>query len=328
MTELPVIDLKDFLNQSKLSSKVATEIREACIQYGFFYIRNHGIDETLQEQLETISREFFALPLSEKMKIHMSLGGSAWRGYFPIGEELTSGQPDLKEGLYFGEELTADHPLVKAKTPLHGSNLFPNYPEALQTTVLNYIQAMTKLGHQLMEAVSLSLGLAPNYFNQNYTSHPFTLFRIFHYPATNSRQQWGVGEHTDYGVLTILKQDDIGGLQVKSNNLWVEAPPIPNTFVCNIGDMLERITGGLYLSTPHRVLNTSGKSRLSFPFFFDPNFKAKVATIPSLPKTSADYQRWDHKSVYDFEGNYEEYILEKVSKVFPELDRRVKKKED
>ena len=167
----------------------------------------------------------------------MELGGRAWRGYFPVGDELTSGKPDLKEGIYFGSELTADHPKVKAKLPMHGSNLFPDNPTELATTVLNYIEAMTKLGKQLMIGLSLSLGLEADYFNQNYTSDPLTLFRIFNYPNRDAsaikNELWGVGEHTDYGVLTILKQDDTGGLQVKTKNGWIDAPPVPNTFVCN-----------------------------------------------------------------------------------------------
>ena len=100
--------------------------------------------------------------------------------------------------------------------------------------------------------------------------------------------QWGVGEHSDYGLLTILWQDDVGGLQVKTREGWVDAPPLPRSFVCNIGDMLDRMTGGLYLSTPHRVaLNTSGRDRLSMPFFFDPHFEARVRPIEGLAASAA-----------------------------------------
>ena len=105
------------------------------------------------------------------------------------------------------------------------------------------------------------------------------LFRIFNYPASE-QDTWGVGEHTDYGLLTILKQDDAGGLEVKSGSNSINAPPVPHSFVCNIGDMLDRMTSGVYRSTPHRVRNMSGRDRLSFPFFFDPNFDAIVETVP------------------------------------------------
>ena len=129
-----------------------------------------------------------------------------------------------------------------------------------------------------MRGVALSLGLAEDYFAAGYTADPTVLFRIFHYPpAPPASDDWGVGEHTDYGLLTLLAQDRHGGLQVHAGTGWVEAPPIPGTFVCNIGDMLDRLTGGLYRSTPHRVKNVSGRERLSFPFFFDPRLGRRGA---------------------------------------------------
>src|SRR5207245_1895511 len=120
------------------------------------------------------------------------------------------------------------------------------------------------------------------------TSDPTILFRIFHYPATANASpggdagSWGVREHTDYGLLTILLQDDTGGLQVRSRSGWVDVPPSTDAFVCNLGDMLERMTGGDYLSTPHRVRNMSDRGRLSFPFFFDPAWDAVVRPVPAV----------------------------------------------
>ncbi len=135
---------------------------------------------------------------------------------------------------------------------------------------------------------------------------------------------WGVGEHTDYGVLTILAQDDAGGLQVRSRSRWIEAPPIPGSFVCNIGDMLDRMTGGRYRSTPHRVQNRARRDRLSLPFFFDPNFHAEVRPIERGKTVSEDKdQRWDRASVHAFQGTYGDYLLGKVAKVFPQLRREV-----
>lgn len=319
MNQLPIININALTGERNDRRSVAEQIRKACCDCGFFYVIGHGVDEALQQRLETLSRLFFALPLETKMEIRMALGGRAWRGYFPVGDELTSGQPDLKEGIYFGAELGADHPLVKAETPMHGANLFPASPAELRETVLEYMAAMTELGHTLMAGIALSLGLEESYFADRYTADPLTLFRIFNYPAGNGAS-WGVGEHTDYGLLTILKQDDSGGLQVKSKEGWVEAPPIEHTFVCNIGDMLDRMTGGLYRSTPHRVRNQSSRDRLSFPFFFDPNFNAEVKAIPMGIQINDDRQdRWDQASVHDFSGTYGDYLLSKVSKVFPQL---------
>lgn len=323
MNQLPIININALTGERNDRRSVAEQIRKACCDCGFFYVIGHGVEEALQQRLENLSRQFFAQPLETKMEIQMALGGRAWRGYFPVGDELTSGQPDLKEGIYFGAELGPDHPLVKAETPMHGANLFPAYSPALRETVLEYMAAMTELGHTLMAGIALSLGLEESYFADRYTADPLTLFRIFNYPAGNGAS-WGVGEHTDYGLLTILKQDDSGGLQVKSKNGWLDAPPIENTFVCNIGDMLDRMTGGLYRSTPHRVRNTSSGDRLSFPFFFDPNFNAEVKAIQIGTQIDDDRQeRWDKTSVHEFSGTYGDYILSKVSKVFPQLQREV-----
>lgn len=320
MKSLPVINISSLIKQT--DKVAAAQIGQACREIGFFYIVGHGVDESLQQRLETLSRQFFAQNLATKLDTRMSKGGRAWRGYFPVGGELTSGQPDVKEGIYFGAELEESHPLVKAGTPMHGANLFPaNLPE-FRATVLEYIAAMTGLGHALMRGIALSLGLEEGYFADRYTADPLVLFRIFNYPPPSNDAQWGVGEHTDYGLLTILKQDDAGGLEVKTKSGWIAVPPIPNSFVCNIGDMLDRMTGGLYKSTPHRVRNVSGRARLSFPFFFDPNFHAEVKPI-ALPSRDDKDERWDRASVHKFKGTYGEYLLGKVTKVFPELRQTV-----
>src|SRR5262245_47707040 len=206
---LPVIDLSGFDADPDRRRAIATHIGAASRMHGFFYVSGHGIAPALFERLERLSRAFFALPLQEKMRIEMACGGRAWRGYFPVGNELTSGVPDRKEGLYLGTELAADHPLVRAETPVHGPNLFPDI-EGFRTTVLDFIDAVTGLGHRLMAAIALSLDLPEDYFARRYTADPLILFRIFNYPAPASSKVgvWGVGEHTDYGLLTMLVQDE------------------------------------------------------------------------------------------------------------------------
>jgi isopenicillin N synthase-like dioxygenase len=330
--QVPIIDIGPLVAPGAAAGErraVADALGDACRDAGFFYVVGHGVDSALQNRLETLSRQFFALDVKTKMDIAMEKAGRAWRGYFPVGNELTSGKPDLKEGLYFGSELGPDHPDVKSGLPLHGANLFPAAVPDLQSVVLKYIQVMTDLGHTLMAGLSLSLGLEESYFHARYTADPLVLFRIFNYPAPATPAQlqetWGVGEHTDYGVLTILRQDDSGGLEVKSTRGWVAAPPVPGSFVCNIGDMLDRMTGGLYRSTPHRVRNSSGKARLSWPFFFDPNFHAEVKPVPAAAnaqaRTGAE-DRWDRANVHAFQGTYGDYLLQKVGKVFPDLKRQ------
>lgn len=325
---LPIINISSLVACTDQRTTVAGQIARACRDAGFFYIIGHGVDESLQERLEDLSRYFFAQPLDAKLALRMERGGRAWRGYFPVGGELTSGKPDLKEGLYFGTELDDKHPLVQSGTPMHGANLFPKIP-FFRETVLEYIAAMTRLGHRLMEGIALSLDLNEEYFAERYTADPLVLFRIFNYPpqpdSSFEEENWGVGEHTDYGLLTILKQDKAGGLQVKSRSGWINAAPVPGSFVCNIGDMLDRMTGGLYRSTAHRAKNHSQSDRLSFPFFFDPNFNAEVKPIVLNRKIDDDSnERWHRASVHEFSGTYGDYLLGKVSRVFPHLRSKMR----
>ena len=325
----PVIDIDPLVRVSDGRQQVAEQIGAACREHGFFCIVGHGVDEGLQIRLEALARRFFARPLEEKMEIRMARGGKAWRGYFPPKGELTSGKPDLKEGLYFGNELDGRHPKVRKGVPMHGRNLFPDDMPAFREVVLAYMEALTGVGHHLMRGVSRSLGLPGSYFAEHYTGDPLILFRIFHYPAPGPAEQaeglWGVGEHTDYGLLTILKQDEVGGLQIKTGEGWIDAPVVPGAFICNIGDMLDRLTRGLYRSTPHRVRSPAQRGRLSFPFFFDPNFEARIEPIDlsrAAPATDR-HERGDGADVHAFEGTYGEYVLSKVGKVFPELMRAV-----
>ena len=188
------------------------------------------------------------------------------------------------------------------------------------------MDAVTMVGHTVMQGISLSLNLPIDYFYQKYNREPLILFRIFHYPPQPAgTDSWGVGEHTDYGLLTILLQDSIGGLQVKSRGEWIAAPPIENSFICNIGDMLDKMTGGVYRSTPHRVINISGKSRLSFPLFFDPGFDTVIERIENIPQPNlvTETTRWDNANPHQFGGTYGQYLLNKIGKVFPGLKDQV-----
>jgi isopenicillin N synthase-like dioxygenase len=324
---LPVIDVSALREDAPpdRALQVAQQIEQACRDSGFFYVTGHGVSQELIDRLDAASRTFFALPLDDKMEIAMERGGRAWRGFFPVGAELTSGRPDLKEGLYFGAELPEDHPRVRAGVPLHGRNLFPRQVPELRTVVLAYLDALGDAAQAVLRGIALSLGLDADYFATSYTADPTILFRIFHYPPSPPDDDgWGVGEHTDYGLLTLLAQDDNGGLHVKTRGGWVDAPPIRGTFVCNIGDMLDRMTGGWYRSNPHRVRNVSGRDRLSFPFFFDPDFEAHVPPLPGRARTDASGQpRWDGQDLRAFTGTYGDYLLSKVAKVFPQLRRDV-----
>lgn len=323
--QIPLIDVKTLFESGIDKSEVINQIGDACRNMGFFYVQGHGVDQKLQQQLEEISGHFFVQSPEKKLEISMDKGGSAWRGYFLPETELTSGKPDLKEGLYFSEDLQGDHPMVQAGMPLYGANLYPDIP-GFDDIVMKYFKQVSSLAETLMIAIALSLELPGDFFKNRYMVHPIQLFRIFHYPPPTSKQiaaqQWGVGEHTDYGMLTILKQDNTGGLQVYTQDQWIEAPYIYDSFVCNLGDMLDYLTGGYYRSTPHRVSHNSTKGRLSFPFFFDLDFNAKPTPIDLSHLDHykvTEYNRWDGSSLQTFDGTYGQYLLQKISKVFPQL---------
>ena len=202
-------------------SQVAEQIGRACKEFGFFYIVNYGAQfDELSDELFKVGREFFAKPLDYKNQFHMR-NSKVYRGFFQLGDELTSYQKDWKEGYYFSSELTEDHPAVIAKTPMHGCNQWPDESQSpeFKRVVLKYMDSLTQLGHILMTGVAISLGLDKDFFRNEFTNEPFIPFRLFHYPADptglhdDGRVRWGVGRHTDYGVLTLLRQDDCGGLE-------------------------------------------------------------------------------------------------------------------
>lgn len=339
MAGIPVIDIAPLFNEglhSELGEECVRRIGDACRTAGFFYVVNHNVPATLLDQLDKASEAFFAEPPAVKAEIAMAKAGKSWRGWFPVGNEMTSGVPDQKEGVYFGAELPAADP-----RPMHGPNLFPTSVPELKPAVLAYMEACTSLGQVLVRAIASSLHLDAAHFGAQFED-PLTLFRIFNYPPHDPKfgpDSAGVGEHTDYGYITILQQDQSGGLQVRGKQgEWVEAPPINGALLINLGDALEHNTAGLIRATPHRVLQRVGatRGRRSFPFFFDPSFDAKMKSVwqhltPDLQKQAAESQarnkssgvlRWDGEQPEEFQGTYGEYLLLKVSKVFPQLAQK------
>jgi isopenicillin N synthase-like dioxygenase len=221
---------------------------------------------------------------------------------------------------------------VAAGVALHGPNLFPDHPATLRADVLAWIDAMTVLGHRLARLVSIGLGLAPGWLHQHLTRDPTVLLRIFRYPPQAAAvERWGVAEHTDYGLLTILATDGRPGLEVHAPEGWQPVPPVDDAFVVNLGDMLEAMTGGRYRSTPHRVRHVEpapastgahrSSDRLSFPFFFDPGWDAPIRPVDGMNvgEPAPSRPRWDGASVDDWSGTYGDYLIAKVGKVFPDL---------
>lgn len=320
MEAVPTIDLADL--RAGRPEATARAIDAACREVGFFMVVNHGVDLGLLDRLDALARAFFALPEAEKAEVAMARGGLAWRGWFPLRGERTGDRADEKEGLYFGTELGAEDPRVRGGLPLHGPNLFPRRPAGLRDAVLGYLEQATELGQQILGAMAMGLGLPRAWFQEQLTTDPVRLLRIFRYPPTDPQgPRAGVGEHADYGLLTLLATDGRGGLEVKLGETWAPVRPPRGTFVVNLGDMLERLTGGVYRSTLHRVVHHGSGDRISIPFFLDPSWEAEVPRLPivSRPPDEDAAARWDQFGVHGFEGSYGDYLTAKVAKVFPDL---------
>lgn len=267
----------------------------ACRGIGFFYIVNHGLPPELMQHAFAQSAAFFARPLAEKQALAIEkIGGN--RGYSGLKHEALDPKagPDAKEAFNIGLELPPDDPEILAGAPFRRRNAWPDLP-GFRATMLGYFEACTALALRLHQAFARDLGLAPDFFVDKFAK-PMTTLRLLRYPATDAPGETGAGEHTDYGNLTLLATDDVGGLEVRTRSgEWIAAPPMPGAFIVNIGDCLMRWTNDVYVSTPHRVVNRSGRERYSLAFFFDPDPDALVAGLASCgPPRYAPIRAADH----------------------------------
>ena len=297
LSSLPVIDIAG-LSSNSLADQlaVAKQLRQACLDKGFFYITNHGIPQPLIARVFAEAQKFFALPEQQKRAMDKALS-KANRGYEPLkAQTLEAGAPpDLKEGFYVGPEHAPDDPRVIAGKFNHGPNQWPEALPSFRATMTEYFGLMAGLGERLMRGMARSLDLPADHFKA-FCTDPMATLRLLHYPPqrpSDPHNQRGAGAHTDFGGLTLLAQDDVGGLQVwdQETQGWIHADPVPGAFVVNLGDMIARWTNDLYRSTLHRVINTSGRERYSVPFFYVGNYDHKVACIPTCLETgeSAKY---------------------------------------
>lgn len=292
---IPVIDLKPLLSGGEAGRKVvADQIGEACRGIGFFYITGHGVPAELREDVFAVAAKFFESPEADKRKALYS-ADSGNRGYIPMkGESLDPTRaPDLKEAFNIGLDLAPDDPEIVGNAMFRAVNLWPEM-SGFRETMLAYFDAAWTLGRTLHEAFATDLGIETGFFRDK-LDRPLATLRLLHYPARPDdveQGQMGAGEHTDYGCVTLLATDDAGGLEVRTRDgQWLAAPYIPGAYVCNIGDCLMRWTNDIYVSTPHRVVNPSGRERYSVAFFLDPNPDAVVECLSgcATAETPAKY---------------------------------------
>jgi isopenicillin N synthase-like dioxygenase len=279
-----MIDFAPFLKDgADRRSMVASEIRQACEGTGFFYLTGHSVSQVEIDAVFAASRRFFASPLEERQKVRLEIGPN--RGYQPLGSRIYSEHadaPDLNESFKYQHEYPADDPDIVAGNRVHALNRWPDDLPGWRETLLAYYDRMEELTGALLRAFALALDLDEAYFIRFYRK-PLTQINLIHYPphpSVTPGRQFGLRPHADTTAFTILAQGEVGGLQVQHGDDWIDVPPLPGTFVINIGDMMARWTNDRFASTPHRVINRSGAERFSVPFFAIPDFDAVVECLP------------------------------------------------
>lgn len=284
---VPVIDISGLRSAERAErDRVAGELGAAARDVGFFYVSGTTVTDELFDRLLSATKQFFAMPMDEKMKSYIGLS-TCHRGYVPVGEEgLYGDKPDLKEAFDTALDLPADDPDHLAGNPMLGPNVWPELP-GFAETVTEYYQAVLGVGQDLLWAFAVALGEDPDTFTRHATKTPSQL-RLIYYPYNPDAQDaQGIGAHTDYECFTLLKPTAPGLEVLNGAGEWIDVPPIPGTFVVNVGDLLELWTNGAFVATSHRVRKVK-EERYSFPLFFNVDYHTVVQPLPQFASTDGE----------------------------------------
>jgi isopenicillin N synthase-like dioxygenase len=281
-TEIPVIDVSPLVSGAADIATLGRDMARACEECGFLYISNHGVAPAAMEEIFATARDYFDLPVEKKMEEAITRSPD-FIGYMPFRSKGTDPTKAgaLQEGFQIHREFPPDHPNVNKQVPLHGPNPWPKGQPELKAAMLRYFALMEKLSLQLMRGFAVGLGLPDTYFYEFY-KNPLTMLRLLHYPRSmgDSAADIGTRAHSDAGGFTILLQDDTGGLEIQNRSGdWIQVPPIPGTYVINIGEMMQTWTNGRFTATKHRVINRYGDNRYSVPFFTNPDWDVEIHPI-------------------------------------------------
>lgn len=283
-TAIPVIDIAPLYGPDEgAARRVAAEIRRASIDVGFFYVTGHNTSLELMHGILEAARRFFRMPEDKRQAIKVN---PAHRGYVPYAESTLDRKyaVDLKHSFNYAWPFGAEDPEILAARPLCGFNQWPAGEEAWRAGVEAYYREVYAVGQKVLEGFALALDTRRDFFRDKY-QRPLMRTRLLYYPPQApdpTGRQFGCAPHTDWGAITLLWQDDVGGLQVQNRaGQWIDAPHIDGAFVVNIGEMLTRWSNDLFVSTPHRVFNASGRERYSVPTFYDPDWDTVVECLPN-----------------------------------------------
>jgi len=267
---IPVIDISALVDSSD-PLPVARALHAASQGLGFIYVKGHGIPDATIESARSAALDFFRSPYDDKQSVCVSAEHRGWIG-MGGAKMQDDAAADLKESFIWGWQ--DENGKTPEDHPLRGPNQWPAFMPTMQHDAMAYFRQAHAVAHHLMRGFALGLGLPKDFFLRT-TDRPLSRASFVYYPPQTQEMgsdRFGVGPHTDFGVLTVLCQDSVGGLQVQDvNGEWVNAPPIEGSLIVNVADLLSRWTNGAYKSTPHRVVNRSGKERLSLVLAYDPN---------------------------------------------------------
>jgi isopenicillin N synthase-like dioxygenase len=313
-SQIPMLDVSGLYGDDQAAiRRIASTLRGYLENIGFLYVVGHPIPRADVEAVREAGKRFFALPDERKLALRIDRN---FRGYLPFAGSTivtssvaTVSKPNQSESIFFMHEVDAADPRAVAGKPLQGPNQWPDQAElpGFRATIEHYVAEMTRLARKMVGAIAISLGLPADRLD-GYFAEPTTFLRLLHYPTQPKEEGlFGSAPHTDYGFITLLAQDDVGGLEVKNKaGDWVPAPPVPDSFVMNVGDILARWSNDQFVSTPHRVINRSGRERYSQPFFFDPSMDATIEALPvCVPQGSAP----KYEPV-----RYGDYLMERIDK--------------
>lgn len=326
-TTVPVLDLGPFLAGAPRSEEVlAASLREAASTVGFFYIANHGVSQDLVGAAFEAAERFHALPLEQKLELkvtddnqgYMPMRGSTHRTSDGLKMDSTNSKPNVNEAFFVRREFEPEHP--KKGQRYHKENRWPKDLPGFRETVIEYFETLQNLGKKLLPLYALALDLPATYFDPHF-SDPISALRLTHYPPIASgADEFSIAPHFDSSFMTILAQNKVPGLQIQDyrTSEWVDVGIVEGTFIVNIGEVLRRLTNGLFLATPHRAYNVSGRDRYAIPYFLHPDAEMMLeplstTVVPNNPpdfpvQTTDEYLRWFASKNYDHSRREEQSV--------------------
>jgi isopenicillin N synthase-like dioxygenase len=319
---IPVIDLGPYLaGEPGALERTARALGAACEEIGFYFIANHGVQQSYIDRVFVEAERFHSLPLERKMAVK-ALDQPI--GYLPLGGQTQraekygarSKHPDRSASYYIREEYAADHLDRLASRPWVFDNRWPDDLPGFREGLLAYFDAMSTLMRKLLPLQSAALDLGRDYLPAHEAFQPMNCtLRLIHYPprVAENAGQYGIGPHTDFGYTTILAQAKKPGLEILTRSgEWIPAPAFDGMFLVNNSDMMQLWTNDRFRSAPHRVFNLEGDERLSIPFFVSPRWDVRLECLPTCqgpgnppryaPMSRAEYQAELHRTVYKLPG--------------------------